>query len=524
MKIKEQFPYYCFLIAIYPALALMGHNITENQVYVVIRPLLLSLLFGGLLLFISWLVYRNAAKAGVFTTVGLIVFFSFGHILDLLNGKVLLGVDFGRFKTLAVIAVVILAGAGWAIHRMKRIPAFLNGYLTVVSIVLLVMPLYQIVSYSIQKSEVEKPTPKTGQVNGSETAADQHLPDIYYIILDTYTRADAFQDHFQYDNQPFLDELKARNFYIADCSRSNYQYTLLSLSSTFNMNFLDQLDSRFQPNAYRVDFMEDLIDHSQVRSDLEAAGYKFIAFQSSYDGTTIEDADELVTRLKHPVIQTITGYLNPFEEMFLNSTAATILFRLPPGRVNDLVTRLSFSAADEALTQEYQLAMLPKVAAEPGPKFVFVHMNIPHSPFIFKADGSWQMDPEYYIKMGARKDILGYLNQVEFLNSRLPGIVDQILAESKSDPIIIIQGDHGLDAKYRSTILNAYHVPEAIRTRLYSTITPVNTYRILLDELLGKDYPLLPDRTYASLGDARFNITENFEKNPVCAAAATAGQ
>lgn len=520
MKTKELFPYYCLLFAAYPALSLMGHNITENQVYVVIRPLLLSVLLELIILLISRLLFRGWTRAGLFTLFASILFFSFGHVLDVLNGVHLLGVDFGRFKVLAIVALLLLLAGGWAISRIRLVPAVLNGYLTIVALVLLAMPVYQIVSYTIQKAEIRQTTPASVPAKKAVQPAASDLPDIYYIILDTYTRQDAFSEHYQFDNQPFLDQLRSRGFYIAGCSRSNYQYTLLSLSSTFNMNYLDQLDSRFQPNAYRVDFMEELIDHSQVRADLESAGYKFIDFQSSYDGTTIEDADELVTNRKNPVFQTALGYLNPFEEMYLNTTTATLLFRLPPGRLNDLVARLSFSHADEALTQEFQLDTLPVVAKQAGPKFVFVHMNIPHAPFIFTADGSWQVDPDYYTRLGANKNILGYVNQVEFLNSRLPDIVDDILAASKTEPIIILQGDHGMDTGHRSEILNAYHVPAAIEARLYPTITPVNTYRILLSELLGKDYPLLPDRTFASDTDARFNISENFEQDPVCVAAA----
>ena len=48
----------------------------------------------------------------------------------------------------------------------------------------------------------------------------------------------------------------------------------------------------------------------------------------------------------------------------------------------------------------------------------------------------------------------------------------------------------------RTTILNAYYVPEAIKARLYPAITPVNTFRIILSGLFGGSYPLLPDKSY----------------------------
>jgi hypothetical protein len=518
MTDKEKYPYFVLLLAGYPSLALMGHNIAENQAYVVIRPLLMSLLLGWIILTVSRLLFKSYAKAGLFTTIFLFIFFSFGHILEILTGKVFLGIDFGRFKVLALAAILILLIAGLGIRIIRKVPAILQSYLTAVSVVLLAMPVYQIVSYPILKSGSDDGHSRPVQVHSINPSKTQNLPDIYYIILDSYTRQDVLLENYNFDNTAFINELKARDFYIADCSRSNYQFTLLSLSSTFNMDYLDQLDSRFQPNGYRVDFMEALIDQSQVRSDLESAGYKIIAFQSSYDGTTIEDADQVVTRFTNPAFQTLVGYMNPFEEMFLNTTAATGIVRLPPGRGKDVISRILFADGDEAITQVYQLETMPTVAREAGPKFVFMHMNIPHQPFIFQADGSWVVDPNYYSSIGQRKEVSGYINQVEFVNSRIPAMLDQILTSSKSDPIIIVQGDHGMNKSQRSYILNAYHVPDNIRSRLYSSITPVNTYRILLTELLGLDYPPLPDRTFASDHNTRFNIIENFEEFPGCTA------
>jgi len=54
-------------------------------------------------------------------------------------------------------------------------------------------------------------------------------PDIYYIILDGYSRDDTLQDFFSYDNTPFLKALEDMGFYVARCSQSNYAQTQLSL-------------------------------------------------------------------------------------------------------------------------------------------------------------------------------------------------------------------------------------------------------------------------------------------------------
>ena len=46
-------------------------------------------------------------------------------------------------------------------------------------------------------------------------------------------------------------------------------------------------------------------------------------------------------------------------------------------------------------------------------------------------------------------------------------------------------------------ILNAYYLP-GHNDLLYPTISPVNTFRLILDTYLGADYPLLNDTSYYS--------------------------
>jgi hypothetical protein len=45
-------------------------------------------------------------------------------------------------------------------------------------------------------------------------------------------------------------------------------------------------------------------------------------------------------------------------------------------------------------------------------------------------------------------------------------------------------------------ILNAYYLPGDPTTEPYPTITPVNTFRVILNGYFGGSLPLLPDRTY----------------------------
>jgi hypothetical protein len=83
---------------------------------------------------------------------------------------------------------------------------------------------------------------------------------------------------------------------------------------------------------------------------------------------------------------------------------------------------------------------------------------------------------------------------------------------------VILQGDHGpglhldwndpeaTDTNERTAILNAYRVPGLDDRRLWPTITPVNSFRVLFNELFGASYAVLPDRSYYSSWRAPYDF------------------
>jgi hypothetical protein len=107
----------------------------------------------------------------------------------------------------------------------------------------------------------------------------------------------------------------------------------------------------------------------------------------------------------------------------------------------------------------------------------------------------------------------GYRDQLTYLNGVLPGILRSLIEDSAEPPIILLQADHGpgsrlnwssaeeTDLTERTSILSAYFLPGDAGGRLYPTITPVNSFRVVFDAYFGADYALLSDRTYFSTWD-----------------------
>ncbi len=449
-----------------------------------------------------------------------ILFFSYGHFLNVLEKVYLFNIELGRSRVLAVVNLLLVFGSYLFIRRLSGYSMKISKILTMIGIVLILLPLGKIIVSTTNikiNNQVSATKTENGRVLGDQLT---DLPDIYYIILDSYTRQDVLLDTYQFDNKPFLNELKAEGFYVAECSRSNYQFTLLSLGSSLNLDYLANLDKRINSGPYDQAILRNLIQHNQARSILTKFGYRFIAMENGFIGTKIPDADEYIkfTRSNNEMIWNM--FLNPFEEMFIQSTGAVVLYRLPLGFLSESIKKASFPYYELAQIQLFQLNKLPLITTEPGPKFVFMHMNIPHRPFIFDANGTLQSDSGFYGADGLAIDINyekeGYRDQVAFLNSRLPEILKGIIQESRVNPIIILQGDHGLDMKNRSPILYAIYPSSNLKEFLYPTITPVNTFRAIFTKYFDLPYPKLPDRSFSSDNQDRFIFHEEFENNPGC--------
>ena len=168
-----------------------------------------------------------------------------------------------------------MAGLGaWLILSRKGDLRATSRTLNIVGAILLVVPVYSIGLYLYRVQtvwSVEGLDPLTSQ-EGGIISEGLVRPDVYYIILDGYARSDYMRDVFDYDNSEFLEFLRDRGFFIADRSKSNHNWTALSLASSLNMDFVQNLGLDLVRGSYPAVFVNP-IRHSRVRSKLESLGY-----------------------------------------------------------------------------------------------------------------------------------------------------------------------------------------------------------------------------------------------------------
>ena len=494
-KIKRM-PLYPFFFIAYPVLALLGFNINEVESSVLWRPLILLLLSAIILFVLLWVLLRDWHRAAVLLSVVIFFFFTYGHAYLYLKKIDIAGFIVGRHRYMLPLWLAVGVFTIWWLVRRLRNPQALTPMLNLVSIFLLIYPSFQVISFSIKRAQTQKVALQAAQAKGA-TLPLGYAPDIYYIILDAYGRADVLKEMFGYDNSPFLKALESKGFYVPKCSQSNYAQTMLSLTSSLNFNYLDALTNSLTADTDTRAPLRALGQYNNARKFLASQGYNIVSFATNFPVSEWKDASYFLSPPPNG--------MNDFEIML----AQTSLWRAPMDMTDEPPERIS--AAWYRRRTLSALGQLEKTVPNvPSPKFVFAHLVIPHHPFVFGPNGEELNSIEAGVPPFEEYKV-GYPNQVTYINKRILAIVDLILKTSPKPPIIVIQGDHGpapFDViQRRMKNLNAYYFPDNTEG-LYPTITPVNTFRVILDKYFGQNYPLLKDRSLYSAYDIPYNYQE----------------
>jgi hypothetical protein len=486
---------------------LLSVNIDQINPIMAFRAMVLPLIGCTILFFLVALLTHSWQKAALVAafwvvTVYLLFFFGYVPLYKAVEKTVIVGVNIGRHRTLLVILVaLLLAGTGFIVSRRGNFGT-LTALLNLVAIVVMIFPVGKIVAYKIQTSAIVAGAQSDIQPESTVSLSEGVTPpDVYYIILDMYTREDVLQDFFSFDNSSFLDSLTEQGFYVADCSQSNYTSTQYSLGSSLNMDYLQT----FGLDVDDPDLVS-AVQQNQVMALFKQLGYRTVAFETGFSITELQNADEYFSPFASVWDGLFYGGINSFETMILKNSAGTLLYEAKPNMSRKYQTILDTPYIQYRERIEYTLDKLETVASLDGPKFVFAHILAPHDPFVFDQDGNFVYretpftlnNDKEYLTPGTY--VAGYTSELQYLNQRVEEVVNAILAESDVPPVIILQGDHGAPRTRvingDSAILNAYYFPGDGSEQLYATISPVNTFRLIFNQYYNGQFSLLEDRPY----------------------------
>ena len=488
-----------FLFAVMPVLLFVSLNLNK---------IILDYIFSILLIIVaavivSWyllnLLLKDKMKSGLMLSLGLVLFFSYGHIYNILvTLNNLIGVN--RY-ILPLFLIVFIAGI-FAITKTKKHHREFTVIANGIALVIISISIFNIGAYALQDNNFEM----HNNLTSYNVHALNYTPNVYYIILDSYADSKVLEKVYGFDNSEFLSELSARGFYVSRNSHSNYQSTLTSLPSSLNMEYITPLAEESGAASPNPRLLHTLWNNNKVINIFKSYNYTTVTMPIYPNIPKISD---------HELCQSLFLF-NQEDIVFWETTLLNPAFK---------VFDIEQYQRDKILCKFEELSNIHNSVNEPF--FAYVHFLLPHPPFLFGPNGepiqSESLAPGADVSQDYKSK---YLGQVKFANKKVIDAIDKILQGNTMPPIIILQSDHGpnhiqlaeiqrqdRDGKFnehireRMSILNAYYLPDQNPDLIYEHITPINSFRLIFNTYFNENFDLLEDRGYVQYDD-RYNFTD----------------
>lgn len=337
------------------------------------------------------------------------------------------------------------------------------------------------------------------------------LRDVYWLVFDRYgsDRSLALRYGVQNDLTPWLID---QGFTVLADSHANYPNTAMSLATTANITPIERLDGWAGPDSEDLTFLHEALDGTVVAQRVQGLGYRYLNVGSWWPATSTDPfADANYSA------EAVTD----FNTVLFDSSALPVL-----AEAVGLAGEAPSFQRRHWINGRYELEVLARIRDEPGPKFVFAHVLLPHPPEVFARDGSFTTTAT------GRQ---AYVDQLAYTNDQLRSLITGLITlPADRRPIIILQADEGpylerasadplafdwatatpeeLETKFG--ILNAWYLPGGEDLGLYPTMTAINTFPVLLSGYFGLDVARLPDRVYTSPAARQLDFTDITDRLP----------
>ena len=468
----------------------------------VLIPLLIIVPISLTIFFILKLILKDSKKAALIVSIGLVLFFTYGHFYNILKGFTILDEVIGRHRYLIIPFILGIIIPIYFIIKSKidfqNITKIVNG----ISIVLIIMVFVNITTFGITEIESYSTSHYESTSNYESTNDPMELqniynaPDVYYIILDEYGGSETMK-YLNYDNSQFYEFLKEKKFIIPEKSMGNYPISQFSIASSLNMEYLSDLSNNVGKNSKSYIPVKEMLYNNPVMKNFKSLEYDIVIVQSS-----------LIPPENYLLVDDIICHNEEMDSMLLDTVVRASMIGYFVERYDEEKKRDQIKCAFSEIKTIGN--------NKDKPIFAFIHILLPHPPNIFGPNGE-SVIPGSSISSEIYDEKIAYIDQLKFANKEITKVIEKILDKNEKS-IIILQGDHGsgLDVDFKNpdesmmlqrlSILNAYYAPEISKNRFHENITPVNSFRIIFNGYFNGDYKILEDRNYWNSGDAPWDF------------------
>ncbi len=472
----------CF--AVYPILAAYAHNVDQLQIKQLFIPLATSLLLAALFYGVWLVVFRNSIKACLSTALLLLIFWNYELLFNFMNGFTNMG---HRLVLPALLMFFFLLLFLLTLEVKAK---------TLINIrTILLLPMSLLVAFNlfvIGKGEITKARHTLTGFEAWDFPADRvdHQPDIYILVFDEYASLPTMQAIWGYDNRAFAKRLEEKGFFFARNSKTRYSFTHMAIPGILDLNYPDEDISRVEGMA--------IINNNHTFRYLHQLGYEihFLDGWGSFEYTA-----------QIPVADFVCLYNTYYGDLYRLDEFSYMLFSrslLTFWKSNLVVENANLYYQGHNFFLDYIENFPAWTNASEDPRLLYAHVMAPHLPFVFKRDGSFNVNPtNYWEYRDIEPEVLRelYLEQYIYITQRIDEITSSILADSDNEPVILMFSDHGprrssagvAESEHHHRVLNAVYFPGQDYRSLHDSIAPVNTMRVFFNAFFGTDYDIYDD-------------------------------
>lgn len=488
MKKLVAFPWYIVFLPVFFILHAYNNYFGLIPVPFVARYLIYYLLLAALLFFIGYWLFKNRVKSGVFTITFQIIFFFFGSAYDFIQRFHLPSALVSYKFLLALIAVFMVLIA--IIIKRKTPPLKAHQFFFLLFSVLMVMELcislYYIITDRKNDPSINN-APLTLQLKPGNSQ-----PDIFFIVFDEYTSSRALKKYFRFDNSALDSSLENDGFYISRDSKSNYNSTVMSMASTLNMQYFNKPMENTDNDARSLLEGSLSIRRSFVPKILEQQGYQIINYGLFDVGShkAVGPRPFLDYEARALSLETLWGRIQ--RDILWN-----LIVRMPGYSEK----KLGDKEYIERNRSNYRQFLAELNRPSPRPRLVLSHLLLPRRPAYVDRNGNPRLTSMEDFR-DENHDSL-YLEQVLYANKLIDSIGKAAIKDRQRPLVLIIEGDHGnryatwgINIREKHFMnLNTYYFSDRDYSMLYDSISPVNSFRVVLNKYFNAGLPILKDST-----------------------------
>lgn len=449
------------------------------EVLKILLPLIILIL---IYFFAGKYIFRDKNKSALFTLLSFSLFLFFSFVEDC---STFLGKAGAHVSTKLFLAGLLLL-LFFVILFLKKERVKGAVYLNTLFLGLVFFEIVQLTGKGFLKKQLQDEL----IMEVSNTDSLMIKPSVYLILLDEYAGAESLEKYYGFDNRLFIGQLEDLGFVVAKKASGNYDYTVLSIASMLNSEYLKfPAKKSVYSNENYTNALNAIYQNKTFRT-FKRLGYETV----NYSPFEIEGSESEYSN----------SYLPAKSSLLLHPTVFDEIIELLPFYIARKLKAKKWLANmfKDKIATNYQL--IEKVVSESSksdtiPGFYYMHLMMPHAPFAVDSSGNINMSFLGATSMNTETKRKAYFQYLIHTNKVMFEFIRKLKANTKGEAVIMIMSDHGSrdlmtadDTVSGFNSINAMYYPGK-DSLIYDGITNVNQFRIIFSAIMNKKKPLLQD-------------------------------